>query len=67
MKNVVGPVPRGKNFFPRKELTDKIYQRLDANAHLYLAAPRRMGKTAIMRHLEDQPRTGYEFKVVFLK
>jgi hypothetical protein len=62
MKNIVGAVPRGNNFFPREDLINKIYNRLDAGNHLYLAAPRRMGKTAIMRHLEDQPRKGYEFK-----
>jgi hypothetical protein len=62
MKNIVGQVPRGDNFFRRDEIINKIYQRLDANAHLYLFATRRMGKTAILRHLEDQPRTGYEFK-----
>jgi len=62
MKNIVGAVPRGNNFFPREDLINKIYNRLDAEAHLYLAAPRRMGKTAIMRNLEDQPRKGYEFK-----
>jgi len=62
MKNIVGAVPRGNNFFPREDLINKIYKRLDAGNHLYLAAPRRMGKTAIMRNLEDQPRKGYEFK-----
>ncbi|OQW93771.1 MAG: hypothetical protein BWK79_09415 [Beggiatoa sp. IS2] len=61
MKNTVGQVHRGDNFFPREDLINKIYNKLDAEAHLYLAAPRRMGKTAIMRRLEDQPRNGYEF------
>lgn len=61
MKNIVGAVPRADNFFPREELINKIYNRLDAE-HLYLAAPRRMGKTAIMLHLEDKPKDGYEFK-----
>lgn len=61
MKNIVGAVPRGNNFFPREELINKIYRRLDAD-HLYLAAPRRMGKTAIMYHLAEQPKRGYEFK-----
>ena len=62
MKNIVGAVPRADNFFPREDLINKIYNRLDADAHLYLAAPRRMGKTAIMRHLEEHPKKDYEFK-----
>jgi len=30
MKNIVGAVPRGNNFFPREDLINKIYKRLDA-------------------------------------
>jgi len=53
MKNIVGQTPRGSNFYHRQGLLDKLYERLENNAHLYMAAPRRMGKTAIMRYLED--------------
>lgn len=64
MKNIVGQIPRGEDFFPREEIVNKIYRRLDAGANVYLAAPRRMGKTAIMCHLEDNPRQNYEFKYI---
>jgi len=62
MKNVVGQIPRGEDFFPRPEIIQKIYRRLESGANIYLAAPRRAGKTAIMRHLEDSPRPNYEFQ-----
>ncbi|MEM1324659.1 MAG: ATP-binding protein [Bacteroidota bacterium] len=61
MKNVVGIPSRGKDFFPRDKIIDKIYRRLDAGSSIYLAAPRRVGKTSIMRFLEDNPRTDYHF------
>jgi len=62
MKNIVGQTPRGDDFFPRNKIVNLIYRRLDSGANVYMAAPRRMGKTAIMRHLEDSPRDNYEFK-----
>jgi uncharacterized protein len=57
-----GTNPRGDDFFSRHNIVTRIYRRLHAGAHIYLAAPRRVGKTAIMRHLEDNPRPDYAFK-----
>lgn len=61
MKNVVGQTPRGNDFYPRTGVINKIYRRLDSGNNLYLSAPRRSGKTAIMLALEDTPREGYIF------
>ncbi|MBK6901424.1 MAG: ATP-binding protein [Saprospirales bacterium] len=61
MKNIVGQTPRGKDFYPRDAVINRIYRRLDSGNHLYLSAPRRSGKTAIMRALEDNPRETYIF------
>lgn len=64
MKNIVGQTPRGQDFFPRDAIINRIYRRLDGGAHIFLAAPRRVGKTSIMRFLEDNPRKGYYFVYV---
>ena len=64
MRNIVGQTPRGEDFFPRPRIVNRIYRRLEGGANIYLAAPRRVGKTAIMRHLEDSPRDNYEFKYI---
>lgn len=61
MRNMVGQTPRGEDFFPRDTSINKIYRRLDSGSSVYMAAPRRVGKTAIMRYLEDSPRENYEF------
>ncbi len=61
IKNIVGQAARGENFFPRPHILDEIYDRLRAGGNLFLAAPRRVGKTSIMRHLEDNPRQGFIF------
>jgi hypothetical protein len=62
MKNIVGQTSRGDDFFPRPDIIEKIYRKLDAGANIYMVAPRRAGKTAIMRYLEDNPREGFEFQ-----
>lgn len=64
MKNIVGQVPRGENFFPRNAIINKIYRRLESGQNLVMAAPRRVGKTSIMRAMEDNPREGFQFVYV---
>lgn len=61
MRNIVGQTPRGDDFFKREHIIKKIYRRLDAGNHLFLSAPRRAGKTSIMRYLEDFPKDDYAF------
>lgn len=61
MQNVVGQTPRGKDFFPRDVIVERIYRRLSGGSHLFISAPRRSGKTSIMRFMEDQPREGFMF------
>lgn len=67
MKNVPTQVARNEDFYPRPQIVNKIYRRLDSRSHIFLAAPRRVGKTSIMRHLEDSPRENYCFVYVMLE
>lgn len=61
MKNIVGQTPRGDNFFPRESLIRQVYRRLEGGSTVFLSAPRRVGKTSIMRFLQDQPEEPYHF------
>ncbi len=61
MRNIVGQTPRGNDFYPRDMVINKIYRRLDAGSHIFLSAPRRAGKTSIMRYMEEFPLKGYAF------
>ena len=61
MRNIVGQTPRGRDFFPRDKVINKIYRRLDSGSHLFLSAPRRAGKTSIMRFMEEKSKKGYAF------
>ncbi len=64
MRNIVGQTPRGHDFFPRTRLINLVYRLLGSNSNVYMAAPRRVGKTAIMRHLVDNPQENFEFKYI---
>lgn len=64
MKNIVGNVAQGENFFPRTNEIKKIKRALDSGSHIQIAAPRRVGKTSILLYLKDNPFNGYHFVYV---
>jgi len=61
MRNIVGQPVSGKDYFLRETITRLIYRRLSSGSNLFMAAPRRVGKTSIMYYLRDQPKEGYSF------
>ncbi len=65
MKNIVGQVPYNSDFYKREGVLKLLKRRLENNAHVYMTAPRRMGKTAIMRYLEGQPPENFCAVYVF--
>lgn len=64
MRNIIGQPVSGSDYFERPAITNLIYRRLDSGANLFMAAPRRVGKTSIMFHLRDKPKEGYNFLYV---
>jgi hypothetical protein len=64
MKNSLGNPARGEAFYDRSNEIKKIYRVLKTGASIYLAAPRRVGKTSILRHLEESAEPGYYFVYV---
>ncbi len=53
IKPSLGNAARGEAFYPREREIKKIFDLLDINTNIYLSAPRRVGKTSILKHLED--------------
>lgn len=56
-----GQVVFGKKYFERHKDQQKIWRYLDRGAHIILLAPRRSGKTSMLRHLEQNPKDDYIF------
>lgn len=61
MKNSLGNPARGDAFYDREREIRKIYRVLETGASIYLSAPRRVGKTSVLKHLEEFPEDGYCF------
>ena len=61
MKIRTGNPVRGENFFVRKHLIDKVWERIESGYNLLLVAPRRVGKTSLMFYLMDNPKENYNF------
>jgi len=59
MKNCVGQVVRGSDFWNRKTELETIWDSIDSGSHILLVAPRRVGKTSIMHKIKDEPKDGY--------
>jgi AAA+ ATPase superfamily predicted ATPase len=64
---VSGQVVFGNNYFSRQKDEAKVWRYLDRGAHLILLAPRRAGKTSLLRRLEQQPKDGYVFLYVMVQ
>src|ERR1700743_547686 len=61
MRNSLGNPARGDAFFERGKEVKKIYRVLSGGTSIYLSAPRRVGKTSILKFLEESPADGYYF------
>src|SRR5207245_9985397 len=59
----IGQIASGDDFVDRVELLSRLWQRLPTGS-VELVAPRRFGKTSVMKRLQAQPRDGY--RVLFL-
>lgn len=59
MKIITGQAARGENFFKRPILTNKLWRKIDSESSIIISAPRRVGKTSLMRYIEDNPKDNY--------
>lgn len=64
MKNSLGNPARGDAFYPRDKEIRQIYRVLRTGTSIYLSAPRRVGKTSILKHIEEFPEASYYFVYV---
>lgn len=58
MKTIIGQVARGEDFFPRPNITEELWAKLESGSNPVLVAPRRVGKSSILFDLFDSPKSG---------
>jgi hypothetical protein len=59
MKITTGQAARGDNFFKRPILINKLWRKIESESSIIISAPRRVGKTSLMRYIEDNPKDEY--------
>ena len=64
MKIQTGNPARGDDFFKRENVIEQAWDYLESGSHILIAAPRRVGKTSLMKYLEDFPRP--PFSLIYL-
>ena len=57
-RSLVGQIPDPEELYGREEFIDHLWQMIDRN-NILLLAPRRFGKSGVMRHVLLRPRAGY--------
>ena len=62
-----GNIVTGDNYFPRPADEKKLWRHLSDGAHVLLLAPRRVGKSSLITHIKDQPKSGYAVIYVFVQ
>ena len=58
LRNLPGGVPEPHELIGREHLIDLLWKQL-AGTNIFLVAPRRFGKTGVMRHVYKKPRNGH--------
>lgn len=64
---MTGQVVFGKDYFPRPKDEARIWRKIKRGGHLLVLAPRRVGKTSLLRHLENNPENGFVFLYVMVQ
>ena len=68
LKPIAGPPAEGEDrFFPRDNVVKRIRRKLRAGGHLLLSAPRRIGKTSILKHIENNPQENQIIRYIIVQ
>ncbi|WP_265427328.1 AAA-like domain-containing protein [Chryseobacterium sp. YIM B08800] len=60
---IIGKEATGKFYFRRKDFENEVWKEIEKGNNVLLAAPRRVGKTSVMKFLTENPKENY--KLIF--
>jgi hypothetical protein len=58
----VGQTAEGKQYFPRPQMQKRIFRRLKNGENILLSAPRRIGKSSLLKYIQAHPKEGQIIK-----
>lgn len=56
LNTITGPAAEGKRYFRREFYEEKLWEEIEKGNHILLLAPRRLGKSSIVKYMEKNPR-----------
>lgn len=59
-KAIIGKEATGSYYYQRIDVQNEIWKELKKGNNILLAAPRRVGKTSVMKYLTEKPEDGYK-------
>lgn len=68
LKSSVGQPAEGEDkYFHREKIVNKILRKLDNGENILLSAPRRIGKSSILKHIKNNPQEGQIIKYLIVQ
>ncbi len=58
-KTITGSIADGDKYFRREAIEDALWREIEKGNHILFSAPRRVGKSSIMKYIAENPRDGY--------
>jgi uncharacterized protein len=58
-QTISGPAAEGKNYFRRIAVEDSLWREISKGSHILFSAPRRVGKSSVMKYIAKNPPDGY--------
>ena len=62
-KIIIGPGATGDYYYKRQLIEDEIWREILKGNNVLISAPRRVGKTSVMKSITNNPKEGY--KLIF--
>ncbi len=68
LQSSLGGSAEGRSkFFERTKIIKKILRKIEEGEHLLISAPRRIGKTSILKHIRDNPKNTHIVKYLIVQ
>ncbi len=68
LQSLIGPPANGeKKYFPREKIVNKIRRKLSSGHNLLISAPRRIGKSTILKYIENHPMENEIIKYIIVQ
>jgi uncharacterized protein len=58
-RTITGSVADGARYFRREAVESKLWREIEKGNHILFSAPRRVGKSSVMRYIANHPKEGY--------